>query len=239
MENSALLDAFRSFSEPELKEFGKFVRSPFHNERKDVTDFFNIIKKQFPDFRGKGVLKETLFRKMYPGKAYNDAVMRRLSSFLLKVSEEYMAYSRFRKSGHKHELSLLKELNEKNILSLFNKNLKKLERKFGNFVPPAEEYFLDRYYISEEKINNYLNTSRVHLVAGELRNYSDMLVSHTLVALFQNMYSLYLHEKDYNADFSGSLFETFLKEINFDKIIARIKTNYPHFIPLYQLTITK
>src|SRR5688572_27860837 len=54
----------------ELKEFGKFVYSPFHNNRAEVCRFFDEIKIFHPEFSGKDFTKEVVFQKLYPKDKY-------------------------------------------------------------------------------------------------------------------------------------------------------------------------
>jgi len=50
MQNTKIIQFLKCLSKDELREFGKFVRSPFHNNRKDVIRFYDVLKKFYPDF---------------------------------------------------------------------------------------------------------------------------------------------------------------------------------------------
>lgn len=58
-------------SKQELREFRKFVRSPFHNNRKDVIRYYDALKKYSPEFNIDEIAKEDIFHKLYPGKKYD------------------------------------------------------------------------------------------------------------------------------------------------------------------------
>ncbi len=91
MFNSKIISVVRSFSKDEIKEFRKFVDSPFFNkEGKYVLRFYDEIKKYYPGFDNKSLERSILFYKLYPGKKYDDSIMRKLSSTLQKLAEEYL-----------------------------------------------------------------------------------------------------------------------------------------------------
>ena len=92
-----LIQLLNTFSKEEMREFGKFVNSPFHNNRSDVILFFDEIKKFHPGFNKSEFSKENIFSLIFPKKKYQDDVIRRLASNLFKLAEEFCAYNNFRK----------------------------------------------------------------------------------------------------------------------------------------------
>ncbi|MBN8572214.1 MAG: hypothetical protein J0M18_21530, partial [Ignavibacteria bacterium] len=50
IQSGNLVQLLKVLSREEIKEFGKFVNSPFHNNRKDLIQFFEEIKVFYPDF---------------------------------------------------------------------------------------------------------------------------------------------------------------------------------------------
>ena len=121
-----LIQFLKSFSKEEMRELGKFVNSAFHNNRQDVIHFFEEIKNFYPEFNQQGFGKESIFSSMYPGKGYRDDVMRRLSSNLLKLAEEYAAYKNFKEDKFEYEKNLLEFYFLKNVDKLFWKQHEKI-----------------------------------------------------------------------------------------------------------------
>ena len=93
---SNLISLLKSFTKVEMKQIDKFVHSPFHNNRNEVSRFYDRIKSYFPGFDNREFQKEKIYSKLYPGGKYKDDVIRRLSSNLFKLAEEYGAYKTFR-----------------------------------------------------------------------------------------------------------------------------------------------
>src|SRR5687768_5079127 len=122
-----LIQFLKVFSKEEMKELSKFVSSPFHNNRSEVTNFFEVMKKFHPDFDQPAFTKENIFAALYPEKKYQDDVIRRLSSNLFKLAEEYAAYKNFKKDRFDYEKNLLEFYFFKNADKFFWKQHTKAE----------------------------------------------------------------------------------------------------------------
>jgi hypothetical protein len=148
---SSLIKLLKSLSAPEIKEFDKFVRSPFHNNRGDVTRFFEVIKNYYPGFDGAEFRKEKVYSVLYPGEKYRDDVMRRLSSNLFKIAEEYGAYKSFRNDRYEFNRHLLEFHFLKGVDSLYLKQQKKTEDFLEMQSLKDAKYFLNVNFLEELK----------------------------------------------------------------------------------------
>ena len=60
MEKLKITEILRTFSIKEITEFEKFTKSRFFSTGRDVSEIFSIIKKQYPEFSGKGIKREVI-----------------------------------------------------------------------------------------------------------------------------------------------------------------------------------
>lgn len=123
---SNLVKFLKILSKEEMKEFSKFVHSPFHNNRSEVVLFFNEIKQFYPAFNQKNFSKGNIYSALYPKKKYDDNVIRRLSSSLFKLGEEFAAYKRFRNNEFNYEKELLDFYSISNNDKFFRKQFEKI-----------------------------------------------------------------------------------------------------------------
>jgi hypothetical protein len=145
--NSNIIQLLRSFSKDEKAEFGKFVHSPFNN-RSEVARFFDELKKFFPSFEKKNFSREYIFDKLYPGKSYKDDVIRKLSSNLFKLAENYISYKMFREDEYEQKKMALEYYSHK------------YEQKFFKIQADKTEAFLEKqsfrnaeYYYRLKQLN--------------------------------------------------------------------------------------
>jgi hypothetical protein len=94
MQKSVLVEIVTSLQKKETREVSKWLRSPAHNQRKDVIDLFDYMIKYATDF-SEAYQKERAWKAIYPNQAYDDAYMRQVMYFLLKAIEEYLVFTDF------------------------------------------------------------------------------------------------------------------------------------------------
>ena len=78
MKNLQLFEALKSLNKNEFREFGKFINSPYLNNRSEITRFYETIKKYYPDFTTEKIDEGKIFEKIYPGKKFSNVLMRKI-----------------------------------------------------------------------------------------------------------------------------------------------------------------
>lgn len=126
LKNSNLIKLLSFFSKAELNEFDKFVHSPL-NPRKETAGFFDCLKKYYPLFQSKTFNKNTVYSELYPGKKYIDGAIRRNTSNLLKLAEDYIAFKELRNDQFGYNKYLIEFYSGKDTGNLFMKKILKTE----------------------------------------------------------------------------------------------------------------
>ncbi len=138
--NSNIIQLLMSFSKDEKIEFAKFVHSPFNN-RSEVARFFDELKQFFPSFGNKNFSKENIFANLYPGKKYKDDVIRKLSSNLFKLAEDYIAYKMFRDDEYEQKKRILDYYSDKFEQNFFRKQAVKTDEYLEKQSLRNAEYY--------------------------------------------------------------------------------------------------
>lgn len=138
---SNLIKLLSSFSKEEKTEFSKFVHS-YNNPRKEVARFFDELKKFFPSFENSNFSKEHIFSGLYPGLPYRDDVIRKHTSNLFKLAEDFIAYKMFRKDEYEQRKRILEYYSEKFDENLFTKHAEKM----NSFLEAQPLRNADYYY---------------------------------------------------------------------------------------------
>jgi len=141
MLNSSLMDILRSLSSSELKGLREYIHSPFFNKNKNVQKLFSYICRQYPDFPSEKMKKEFVYKKLFdPGK-FNDGFMRTLIFLITKLAEDYLGYLNYSANTYMPKLTILHELNRRDIGRILVKNLKTAEAEWNRQKTRGEEYF--------------------------------------------------------------------------------------------------
>lgn len=202
MNNTKLIKILRTFSKDELRSFRRFVDSPFFNkEGKYVLRFFDEIVKCYPEFDSEFCSRVRLHNILYPESPYNDVIMRKLSSSLQKLAEEFINYNNYIENDPFREILNLSMLRRRGLSDLFEKTSMELGKKYELKNGCIDlEYFRTKYRIEIEKINyfaesdafvkdqnNSMQSIQLHIVCDSLINLLD--IAYNIIVGMNTMYA--------------------------------------------------
>lgn len=179
MKNTHLKTILSSFDKTELKEFEKFVLSPYFNNRNEVTRFFKAVKKYHPDFDS-NLSEENLFNTVYPGKKYNGVMMRKLYSLLINLLLDFIAVKGFKEDTPEYNIKMAYMLRERKLPAVFEKRSKIID----NLLEKSKRdisYYENKLKHTSVLNGHLLNTNEKSMAAG-LQNELDELIEFFLVA---------------------------------------------------------
>lgn len=191
--SSNLIRLLKSFTKEEIKELEKFIISPFHNNRNVVTRFFLEIKKYYPAFEHKDFSKEKVFTNLYPKEKYRDDVIRRLSSNLFRLGEDYIVYSAAKKNKTDYNKNLLEFYSSKSSKNLFYKQQKKTEDFLKHQKLRDAKYYLNVNFLEEYK-RIFFSKNDTLAKKIDLQPQIDSVWKYSIITLFR----LYRLAYDYN-----------------------------------------
>lgn len=230
MKNSKLIEILKTFSKEELKEFEKFLSSPFFKKQRNLIPIFKLLKNSFPDFANPSLEKEKLYKKLYPKEKYNDQIMRTLSSEMLKMAEEFLVQMRLRKNSNFYSKFLLDEFFLRGLDNFFETKVKQTEKLVTEKPPFDEQTIFDLYEIDNNKINFYLDKNDYATYCKAYFNYSDHFSILSLLKLIKSKDQFLLYSRDYNINFGNNLTDIFFDNVNFEAILENAnKISHPYY----------
>ncbi len=205
-----LIQLIKTFSKEEMKDLEKFAGSPFHNNRSDVTEFCTELRKFHPKFSQGNFSMEKVFVAMYPGKKYRDDVMRRLSSNLFKLAEEYGAYSVFRGKKLEYDKNLIEFYLARPAVDFTGKQIKKTEDLLEGESSRDAGYFFNVNFLEEYK-RLYQIRSDSSAAKIDLQKQMDSVWKFALITLFR-LYKIAIeHTQQFDKMINVSHIETLIK----------------------------
>lgn len=164
MHKSKLITVLKSFSKDEIKEFDKFLDSPFFGCKKFVLNFYRVLVSYYPGFNEKKIDKKKIFRILYDDKEYNDGLVRRIISDLLTYSEKYLIQKNFQENIIFKNKCFLNELRNRNLESLFKIKSENLLVKLNSYESVNTDYLLESYFVNLEvkEFRTFIRDSKMH-----------------------------------------------------------------------------
>lgn len=157
-----------------MRQLDKFVRSPVHNQHDEVVRLFQYLRKQL-NSTGKGLDKERVFAHLYPGLAFNMQQLHYISSYLLKVVEDFLAWHEWKNNPEEQDMSLLKALRNHKLDSVFDQLHQKAFDKLPKTTRQDTHILLHSYKLEWERFSkDRLNSTKQSFRLQELSDALDI-----------------------------------------------------------------
>lgn len=150
MLKSSFFEILGALSRKELKSFGDFLSSPFHNKNENLLKLYSLIKKYHPQFDSPKLEKEKLFGELYPGRKYNDNTMRTLLFEFTNQVHNYLAINSLLNNETEVQRILLMEFNKRGMDKHFIKMTNKLKENL-NKIDDREEFYFQQFLLEKQK----------------------------------------------------------------------------------------
>lgn len=223
MQKSKLIDILRTFSKEEIKEFGKFVESPFFSTGRDVSEFFLIIKKYYPDFNGDKLDKEKIYTVLYPGEIYKDHIIRNLASVLMKHAENFLIIKNLYKSPENMSINLLSEFVERKASNLSELEIKRLEKILSEKNNLNEKYYRNCLDLESMKVMLNIQTNKQHLVSKSILKQGELIISNFLIDSGTNITNIMNDSSNFNAGHENNVLRNFLSSLDMEFFVKSLK----------------
>jgi hypothetical protein len=216
MHETRLIRILKTFTESEFKNFGKFIASPYFTTGRDVTPLYKVLKKFYPEFRGKGLEKEKVFAKLGKGK-YNEQLMRIMISDLYKLAIDFLRNMAAMEIPIRTKLMLTENALKRRLLFLAEQQIDEVEEMMLN-----NEIDIDFFYhwhgLEMQKTEYNFTSGIKHYKDSNEKNASDYIVIHFLDLASFHLNNLYTYKTNSNIDFSGYMMLQLLKNSQLEKL---------------------
>lgn len=212
-----------SLNEEEFEKFHKFLQSPYFNRSKDILRFFNSVRKYYPMFSNPKLDNKILYKKIYPGKIYNEGTIRNLFSELGSLSEKFLGYVVYEES-FLFKYNIVSELNDRSFDKLFVKTHKKFTDELDKSINETDQKNLYSFLLDNEMEMHNIRMNKGETIAS--RDYG----AESLFTYFIG--NFFIKDINWNARYYNSntiadynIVKDFFEKTDIGGIIANMKAN--------------
>lgn len=227
MLNSKVIDILKTFSSGEMKRFGEFLNSPFHNKNKKAIILFDLISKYHPLYENKNLTKENLFVKLFPSekRTYSDASVRNLFSDLMILAERYLAVIRFENDKFDFNEKILREITDRKLTGIFDKKIRMLSELTDPDGITGEDHFYRKFILEEIRSSNRQYSDNLKLFKdSSLIKASEYLSFFYLIKMFK-LVNFMEFQKLHNINNDSNFAVSLIKDFDLDRSLKIIETN--------------
>jgi hypothetical protein len=229
---SKFIDLLATFTHDEVKEFERYINSPFFNRDKTISQSYKFFKKFYPDFNNPKFTKESFFKSLYPGKPYNDARVRNILSDLLRFGQDYITVKFMRGNPFIENASALEALSTRMLDTLFLKKLQEANDIIDVVKHDPDEIYMYRKKLEDIKYIFYFRRSKEDKGVETTTKRGENLVFFFLLKMLKLKILLYTNEHNFNIKPEAGLLNSAFENINLEELLTYIKKNHPGEYPV-------
>ncbi|MBV6441756.1 MAG: hypothetical protein DYG98_15695 [Haliscomenobacteraceae bacterium CHB4] len=145
MHHSKLVRQLRILTAPELKRLLQFLKSPFYNANPAIVKLYLLLREHHPEFASPALAKEKVFRKIFPGRAYDHQKLLNLMSDFTALLEQYLVALQLEKEEIKQKKLLVQAYSERpDCYDVFEKKVWELDKTLDAMPYRDELYFREK-----------------------------------------------------------------------------------------------
>lgn len=217
MENTSVISILKTLSKEEIKEFDKFIISPYFNNQPSLTRFYEELKKFHPAFDEKKIDRKNIFHALYPGKPYSDDTVRRLTSDLKKLLDNFL-YQKVQESNPVEARFLRSfEFSRRGLLKEAEKELEQIIKVIGETGPISAEYIKNRLDYEERYVQINLAKNRQSEISHNFKSEIEFLIYHFLLRLSYYIHNIKVNKVIFNVE-ETAFINDFVSAINLDEM---------------------
>lgn len=124
MQKSRLIEVLRSMPRREMQQLGKFLASPYHNTRTDVTRLYEHVRFAFRENLEETLDKKYTYAKVFPNQVYKAPNMLLVMSRLLQLTEDFLVIEQCRRDVAATSLYLAELYRQRKLPKSFRHTIK-------------------------------------------------------------------------------------------------------------------
>jgi hypothetical protein len=219
MKKHKIYELLGTFSADELKEFEKFAESVYFNKGRNFSPLLRELRKFYPSFSNEKLTNRYLYTRLYPGKKYNDQVVRNLFTGLMKIAREFLVYKTSTRNRVGYYAKLADEFQNRGLYRLAERNLDLGRNELNKRGGKDMDYFRQRFEFDRVSREISIGENDTKRNIRSLSDESTNLLFFDLMEISRHVEEMTVLKHNFNANFKDHFIYRVIENINFEKLI--------------------
>jgi len=149
MYKNRFVKLLKTFSDQDLKQFERFLHSPYHNRSQQCTDVFDALLHYLAKEQVENFTKADLCDKIFKDTKKINTLEVVLSK-LTRLAEKFIVLEHLDKKPYMKQHLLLEELLERQNLEYFKGTIKQTVGKHDAIVRKGEQFYFEKYLLTND-----------------------------------------------------------------------------------------
>jgi hypothetical protein len=208
MEKSRLVQLLRSFSKLEMRDFRRYLQSPYFSRRAENSLLFEWLERYLKS--GKHVPeKEAAYAAVFPNDPFDDHRLRMLMSQLYQLAGQFLAVQAFLSDGVQPLMALGQVLRKRKLAAHFAQTAADIAEQLESQPLRNADFYQNKYLAALEKYRTSFDLREMN--ALQLQAFSDELDTAFLARKLWQACFLLSHEAVSNTSYDFGLLDDALR----------------------------
>lgn len=230
MHSHIAIELLKILNEEEIKLLGDFIRSPYFNKREVLIRLYDLVAKHSPDFTNSSLKKENLYKKLFPGKEYNEQTLRsRISDFsnLIKI---FIIENKFRSDTTAQKKYFISEMTKRKKFELSEKHINEAIAEMEVTPNYGEEFFSDKFSLLTQHVSLWLAMDQKINALNSAYERSELFLNQSLMEIMKINNDIVCYEIETKNKPEFSFASLFLENFNFEGYLNTLmEMDYKHY----------
>lgn len=240
MLSTSTLKILKALDINELKRFGDFIKSPYHNTTTALITVYDAVLKSYPEYISKSLSYENMAKKIFgDGGESKIKRVKNLYSEFGNLLREFLGEEEFRKNNYERDVFIGQGLSNRSLFEDANKFINKsLEQNDNGLLTDSVKY----NYSLRMNTQMLFNLSQMGDYFDKILNINEIIQEARIVTFLRDTYSygnMYQFSNiAFDKEYSKSIIESMLESLNPDVIINYLKntgSKYHSYIKIIYL----
>ncbi|MCX7878720.1 MAG: hypothetical protein N2510_08805 [Ignavibacteria bacterium] len=237
MKNLELIKILKSFTKTELKEFERFICSPYHNKGRNLLPYFRVLRKFYPEFTSSKLTKENLYSKLYSNKKFDckaEILINKLNSSLTLLAKDFLIEKQLEANKYLSGVLLSEALIKKELYQNAEEALSKTESSLLKKGINSDFFWSIKkiYYLKACTLEGLRKMDEYYKLP---RNLSLTNLMDTVICYFQERILVHMLKTETWENPDSLIFIKHIKELNFDGIYESLKLLNPQYAIIFDI----
>lgn len=119
------IEILKRLSLPELKRFGDFINSPYHNSTSSLEKIYKVVLKTRPDYSSAPLEYINMWKKIFPSEEYKEKRIKNLYADFSSILKKFLGFEELVNKNYELDLLIAESLTGRNLFDASQKFIKK------------------------------------------------------------------------------------------------------------------
>ncbi len=224
MITSKLINILRTFTKSELKEFEKFIVSPYYNKGRNYLPLLSQINKFYPKFDDETLTHEYVYGKLYPGRKFNKQIIWNMTSSLQQMAEEFLVSTSLNKNNFIKNSLLAEEFLKRKLASYQLKKLDEMEKALEK-LGVNDKFFRYKNELETGRMDYHFLEDTQHLLSKHIAKKGEYAIMNMLREISAVINDLNANAIMFNAKFDVNIPKKFVSSLDMVSVIEYAREN--------------